>query len=198
MTAICTHLRATDYDVQSVALETAQALVGRFHYAKGGANTATYRHGLFLRGDFMDCACLGVAWWIPPTRSAAEATYPANWQGVLSLSRFVLAPDLPTNAASFLLGRSMRLIDRRRWPCLVTYADTRMGHVGTIYKATNWQYIGLTAPEAMYEDAEGRQVARKAGGRTRTHAEMLELGYKRVANSRKHKYVHVVAQKRPA
>jgi hypothetical protein len=86
----------------------------------------------------------------------------------------------------------MRLIDRERWPCLVTYADQWRGHVGTIYKATNWDYVGETKPQAVYT-LDGRMVARKAGPTTRTKAEMLALGCVLAGRFSKHKYTHVVS-----
>ena len=183
-------LRRTDYEVRDVPISVAHLLVNLFHYARGGPNTAVYLHGLMPAGSVLLTDCVGVAWWIPPTRSAAEATYPADWQGVLSLSRLVVAPEAPKNAASFLLGGSMRLIDRQRWPCLVTYADTAQGHTGAIYRATNWQYVGLTKPQEAFA-INGRMTARKAGGRTRTRAEMLALGAVSTGSSTKHKFVHV-------
>jgi hypothetical protein len=184
-------LRKKDYEVQPISLETARTLVSAFHYAKGGSNTATYRHGLFKKPYFFELSCLGVAWWLPPTKAAALATYPANWQGVLSLSRLVIVPDTPKNACSFLLAASMKRIDRVRWPCLVTYADTWQGHVGTIYKATNWTYVGKTKPTAVWV-RDGRVIARKAGARTRTKQEMLALGCVCKGRFSKHKFTHIV------
>jgi len=183
-------LRKENWEVRPVALVIAQALVERYHYAHGGANTATYCHGLFRQGELWDVNCQGIAWWLPPTKGAALATYPENWQGVLSLSRLVILPDVPKNACSFLLARSMKLIDRKRWPCLVTYADQRQGHTGTIYKAANWRLDGETAPEAVYE-LDGRMVARKAGPHTRTRAEMEAMGAELVGRSRKLRFVHI-------
>ena len=182
-------LKAKEWEVQTIGMERASELVREFHYSGGGSNTAVYRHGLFPAGCFMDAHCVGVASWIPPTPDAARATYPENWQGVLSLSRLAIGPA-PKNAASFLLGRSMQLIDRERWPCLVTYADTWRGHTGAIYRATNWQYVGLTKPQRTYV-VNGRIVARKAGPRTRTHAEMLALGAECIGSFAKHKFVHI-------
>jgi len=185
-------LRKADWEVRPLAsLDVARTLVEQYHYAHGASNTATYLHGLFRRGEFWETNCKGVAWWIPPTKSAALATYPENWQGVLMLHRLVIVPGVPKNACSFLLAHSMKLIDRNRWPCLVTYADEWQGHNGTIYKATNWKYVGKTAPEAIYVK-DGRMVARKAGPRTRTKAEMIALGAKYIGRFAKHKYIHLV------
>lgn len=183
-------LRAEDWIVMGLGLARAAELVERCHYSKGGANTATYLHGLFPAGCVFDAQCIGVAWWMPPTKSAAQATFPENWNGVLCLSRLAIE-DAPKNAASFLLSRSMKMIDRKRWPCLVTYADTWRGHTGAIYRATNWEYLGLTKPQRTYVK-NGRMIARKAGPTTRTHAEMLALGAECVGFFAKHKFIHVV------
>jgi hypothetical protein len=174
--------------VQTVPLATVQQLVAQYHYAKGGSNTAVFRHGLFRRTH--PDTCLGAAWWIPPTKSSAMATYHVNWKAVLSLSRLVIVPDVPKNAASFLLMRSVAEIRKdTRWQCLVTYADEWQGHTGGIYKAAGWKYVGKTKPERVYVDASGRMVARKAGPKTRRHQEMVDLGCRCLGSFSKHKYV---------
>jgi hypothetical protein len=179
-------LRAIDYEVRDVPLSVCQELVARYHYARGGSNTATFKHGLFKKNEE---PCLGVAWWIPPTKSAALATWPENWRGVLALSRLVIVPDVPKNAATFLLGQSVKRIRREaRWECLVTYADQWQGHTGGIYKASNWEYVGLTQPEACFVDASGRMTARKAGPKTRTRQEMQDLGCAMIGKFSKHKF----------
>lgn len=184
-------LRKENWEVRTTNLDVAARLVGQYHYAKGGSNTATYLHGLFPAGTIFEDECCGVAWWIPPTKSAAQATYPKDWKGVLCLHRLVVVPSVPKNGASYLLGTSMRLIDRARWPCLVTYADTWQGHTGGIYRATNWQYVGETSPSAVYT-LDGRMIARKAGPRTRTKQEMLDMGCVLAGRFSKHKYVHIL------
>lgn len=116
-----------------------------------------------------------MAWWIPPTKTAAKAAYPANWKGVLALSRLAILPGVPANACSFLIRHSIQLIDRTLWPCLLTYADKWRGHTGAIYKAAGFREAGMTKPERVYTK-DGRMMSRKAGPKTRTHAEMLALG----------------------
>ena len=146
-----------------------------------------YTHGLYRKGDDQ---ILGVAWWIPPTKHCAMNTYPGgDWKKVLSLTRLVVVPEVPQNGASFLMGQSLKLIRRdRKWECLVTYGDTWRGHVGAIYKATNWEYLGLTKPTDVWVDPNGRMVARKAGPKTRTNQQMLDPGYEMVGSYPKHKY----------
>ena len=186
-------LRKAEWEVRPVSIDVARRMVTKHHYAAGAANTATYLHGLFRAGEIFDEQCAGVAWWLPPTRSAAEATYPQNWQGVLCLSRLVILPNVPKNACTFLLARSRRMINADDWPCLVTYADDWQGHTGGIYRADNWEYVGKTKAERTYQ-IRGKMTARKAGGNTRTHAEMLALGAVCIGSFAKHKFIKIASK----
>lgn len=189
-------LNKSEWEVRPIALTVAYELVHAYHYARSGSNTAVYLHGLFRRDDWLNCQ--GVAWWIPPTKSAAKATWSGDWTKVLSLSRLVVAPEVPTNGASFLIGESLRLIRADgEWECLVTYADVWRGHTGAIYRATNWEYLWLTAKEPTFTSADGRLVARKAGGHTRTRAEMNALGHREIGKFAKHKFRMVLAASAP-
>ena len=184
-------LAKADWLVAPMAHHTdAVRLIQVWHYSRSAPNTSTYRHGLYrtdagvLTGD-----AWGVALWIPPTRRAAESVAAGRWEGVLCLSRLAVDPSVPANGASFLLGRSMKLIDRKRWPVLLTYADTNHGHTGAIYQATNWVSLGTTPAGDVWIDALGRQRGRKRGGRTFTRAEMIEQGYTEMPRSPKIKFV---------
>lgn len=184
-------LRAYDWVVRPISLSTAQHLIAAYHYARRGSNTATYCFGLFRKGEeLLDAMCLGVSWWIPSTtKSAAISVFPeGDWRRVLNLSRLVVAPDVPKNAASFLLARSIRQIDHRQWHCLVTYADQAQGHRGTIYHATNWEYLGLTKPEPFWVDKSGRRMSRKRGPRTLTREQLQARGYTQMGASKKHRF----------
>lgn len=183
-----TPLNKNDYIVEPITHKEATTLIEKYHYSKGVSNTSVARHGLFHVSD--PTTLLGVALWLPPTKSAALATYPDDWQAVLSLSRLVVVPEVPTNGASFLMSKSIKLIKQdKRWKCLVTYADTWRGHTGAIYKATNWKYVGETQPHEVWIDpAADRLVARKAGPKTRTKQQMLDLGYISLGRHVKHKF----------
>ena len=181
-------LRSEDWTVVPVPFAEAKRLVGALHYSRSHSNTAVATHGLRRNTVLADTD--GVAWWLPPTRSAAVSLHPDRPEGVLTLSRLVVAPHVPTNGASFLLGRSMKLLDRQRWPVLVTYADTNQGHTGAIYRATNWECDGPVDAGDVWVDELGRLAGRKRGPRTLTHAEMVESGYTMRPQRPKIRFVH--------
>jgi hypothetical protein len=179
-------LRAADYFVADALLGPVQEMVRQYHYSRGGSNTAVYTHGLYRK---VDGVLVGAAWWLPPTRVACESVNRAEWQKVLSLTRLVVLPNVPRNACSFLIARSVRTIwkEDRFWS-LVTYADESEGHEGRVYRACNFHYIGKTGPYTKFVDANGRQVAAKAT-KNRRKAEMEALGYRKAGSFYKHKYV---------
>lgn len=184
-------LRKEDWYVANVDLKLGQAMVRRLHYARGGSNTAVHIHGLFRR---IDDQLMGISWWLPPTRVAAESVDRENWQGVLSLTRLVIEPDVPRNACTFLLARSRKLVAKdTRWVALVTYADESQGHTGAIYRADNWTYIGRTGPYPRWLDSTGKQVAPKAT-KNRTKAQMEALGHCKVGSFYKHKFVKIISR----
>ena len=193
-------LRKNEWFVEQLTdsedVEDARELIRQQHYAGNVGHPYAYVHGLFHVDDpFL----YGVAWWIPPIKPAAlsVARYcgDPDWESaqrtVLNLSRLVVSYDVPGNGASFLLGRSVALIKRDgRYDALVTYADTFRGHSGAIYKATNWEYVGLTKPEPIWEDPlTGQQVSKKQDKKSYKVAEMVAKGYVRIGNSVKHKFV---------
>jgi hypothetical protein len=190
-----THLRSGDWQVCNVR-DHAECVgfMRRWHYSQGASKVAVARHGLYPAGLFGELS--GVALWLPPIVAAARKVGGDDWRGVLSLTRLAVLPGMPTNAASFLLGRSMQLIDRERWPILLTFADTRLGHTGAIYKATNWRCDGPVAAGATWMMPDGTQVGSKRGARNLTVAEMQRMGAVHLGDSPKIRFVHDVRKPR--
>ena len=188
--------RRGDYVIAKIEHAKARQLVERYHYAKGAANTSVAAHELIRR---VDGECVGAALWMPPTAGAAKGLARMHLEDslrhreVLVLSRLVVAPGEPQNAAGMLLGASERLIRTdSRWSLLVTYADTAEGHVGTIYRATNWNADGETKPTTRWvEPISGRMVARLST-KSRTAQQMIDAGFVRGADSRKIRFVKVI------
>jgi hypothetical protein len=189
---IAEHLRGAEWEVRPVPRAEAAQLVKLFHYSGSCANTCVASHGLYRRDEGVLGRPYGAAMWMPPLPPAGRAVVRGDedWRGVLVLSRLVVAPEVPTNGASFLLGRSMKLLDRSRWPVLLTYADTRLGHTGAIYKATNWQAEGSVAAGDVWIGPDGEQGGRRRGPRCLSVGEMRAAGFERAPAAPKIRFVH--------
>jgi hypothetical protein len=66
-------------------------------------------------------------------------------EDVIELRRLCCIDDTPKNTESFFIGASLRLL-KKDWggKTVVSYADTEYGHEGIIYKATNFEKVGIT------------------------------------------------------
>lgn len=182
-------LRKSDWLVQPCSHALAELFIKSHHYARGCSNTGTYCHALYRSEDLPLVGFVyGIALWIPPTKGAALTVNP-DWQKVLCLSRLCCSPDVPKNGATFLLSQSRKAIDRKKWPHLLTYADTAMEHTGAIYLADGWERIGPVPAGDVWVDGRGRRMGRKRGGRTLTQSEMIALGFTKLDNNPKIKFV---------
>lgn len=181
------NIKRNEWKVDHIGFTKASKLVKQYHYSHSHSKNASALHGLFMFADDYNCLPYGLCWWIPPPSPDIARYCSEDSKNVLSLSRMVILPDAPRNAASFLLSHSIKLLPER-YHTLVTYADTWQGHTGAIYKATNWYYDGLTEPKAVYVDEFGAMISTRKGNKTLTNEEMGK--YKFVGFYRKHRFIY--------
>jgi len=127
---------APSYDLRVATLAEVRALFEEHHGYKSVSNSATYCFAVFEN----DAPVAAYAWQ-PPAPGAALAVCPEAPQGVLSLSRMVAVEkkNRQLKHVSKPLRRQMNhLIDRTRWPVLVTYSDEGQGHNGFVYECSGW------------------------------------------------------------
>lgn len=177
-----------EWEVKQIESKKAKPFVERWHYAHSTSAVAVSCYGLYYKGD--SYTLHGVSWWMPPPLFASRSvsTEPSR---VLSLSRFCLSDDRPENSGSFLISKSIKLLDKKRWTTLLTYADTGLKHSGGLYKASNWNYVGMTGKNPIWWDNENEcMVSRYQNGRSYNKSEMIEKGYELKGKFAKHKFVY--------
>lgn len=164
-------VRQEAIDLHLCALEEVTNLFEAFHGYKGTGNSATYCFGVFED----DRAVAAFLWQPPPVGAAKALSSAPGGAGVLSLSRMVAVPksDRHLRHISKPLKRQMRLIDRGRWPVLVTYSDASLGHTGHVYLCSGWQKDG-TSRRPVYE-TEGVRRSSYSNGK-HTHAGKTRVG----------------------
>lgn len=179
--------RREDYEVRSINQTDCAALIVEHHYARGCSHTSTFRFGLFRREDQ---ALVGATMWLPPTRRSCEKV-DHQWRAVMGLSRMVVVPGVPKNACSFMLSRAVKVIVATgRYRSFVTYADAWKNHIGGVYLAAGWIPTGYSKPTPKWiEPSTGRQIAQQST-KTRSLAEMDRLGYERIGDFRKRRFVY--------
>jgi hypothetical protein len=81
---------------------------------------------------------------------------------------------------------------------LVSYADPNVGHLGFVYRAASWLYMGQTEDGRYYTDANGRVIARRSfhsGSKIFNKAQILSMGYQELKKPGKHRYVRPISKR---
>jgi hypothetical protein len=178
-----------EWEIKPIETKTAKEFVEEWHYSKGSGKLAVSCFGLYYKGD--PNTLHGISWWMPPPLGAAKSVSD-NHSGVLALSRFCLRDDRPENAGSFLISQSIKMLDNR-WNMLLTYADTALNHDGGLYRASNWNYNGMTGKNPMWWDpVNDCMVSKKRGPINYNKKQMLEKGYILKGNFAKHRFIYTL------
>lgn len=77
---------------------------------------------------------------------------------------------------------------------IVSYADQRQKHLGIIYQATNWFYIGESITSDMQYFYKGKWTHERSINAQR-NKEMLKKTLSKRENSNKHKYIFCLCKK---
>ena len=140
------------------------------HYAKR-MPSISYAFGLY-DDDFLIGIC---TFGSPPSPSLCVGVCGEEHKNkVVELNRLILETDKP-NSASFLVSQSLKLLPKPS--IVISYADTKQGHVGYIYQATNFFYTGATIERTDMGGIDGKHSR---------HAKDPNI---RVFRSSKHRYI---------
>ena len=133
-----------DYVVRAVERSEVRDFIERHHYSHNiNGLMSSYCFAMYDQADAMVGAMiygkLGMA--------NAWKKYGDSIDEVMELRRLVLIDDTPKNSESYFIGRTLRwLKTNTEVKTIVSYADPNYGHSGIIYRATNFEHVGMTAP----------------------------------------------------
>lgn len=182
----------SDCTIKEIDAASSNIFLSRYHYtASGGRNGVKY--GMFYNDNL-----IGVAKFCGPTRSESAKRLKISNFELCELTRFAIHPVYQKkNAASWFLSKCLKLLKRHKPHCktVITFADETFGHTGTIYKASNWVFDGITEPDYSYMNNTGHIMhkrtlwgqAKKMGMPENDYATLN--GYVAVWGKRKHRYL---------
>ncbi len=154
-------MRGPTYDLVECKLSSVKHLFEKHHAYGGVGSCATYVFAVVESGQ----PIAGYAW-NPPPPSAARSVCPEAPHAVLSLSRMVALPksERKLKHISKPLRRQMKfMIDRTRWPVLVTYSDEGLGHSGFVYQCSGW--AKTSRRKVPQYERDGVRTSTYSGGR---------------------------------
>ncbi len=167
-------------------------LIKENHYLHSYPASTRIALGVFLDNCLEGVVSLGVG----PTM-AYRVMKGAGRDDCLALTRFWLSGSLPSNGASRVLGILARTLKQNTsLKFLVTYADPLYGHVGTIYQAAGWIYIGQSASVPVYEVAgkkfHARSFAHTFGSHSLSYFREKGIDIKIIPQQPKFRYLKIL------
>jgi hypothetical protein len=183
---------AENYSIERISYQMAQDAVIANHYLHRKA-PCTFAFGMFDSvGQLVGVVIYGV----PASSTLLKGICgPDEAQNVYELTRLWVDDSVPKNGESWLIGQTLKQLDRE---IVVSFADSSADHVGYVYQATNFIYTGLSAKfkDPKVRGMEGQHHASYANGLT--NAEVIEKFGDRVywvERPRKHRYIYFNASK---
>lgn len=135
--------RTSDYEVREVSRASIKDFVESNHYSKSiNGLMVSHCFGLFRGEDLIGAMIYGGL-----AMANAWKKYGDSPEEVTELRRLVLVDDTVRNAESYFIGKTLKWLKKNtQIRTVVSYADPNYGHSGVIYRATNFEHVGMTAP----------------------------------------------------
>jgi len=184
----------SDYHIDRVSKSEAAELLLRFHYLKDFSKDfkSGWNYGLYENNDFCPLnvggikgICIFTGLPVPEIAKGAFGLERNEQQGLFELSRLCIEPSTQSceyNITSWFVSRAIRQLRKdTEVKAIISYADSDY-HSGTIYRACNFKYAGLTDPKKDFYYSDGTKHSR---GKVKGAAGEWK------DRSRKHRYVMI-------
>ena len=174
-------MSVTDFTVEYINRKSLVSFIEKHHYSHNVNGIQSYHHfGLYTEGNFGLPKMIGAMMYAIPSMPATASKYnPINPNKCLELRRLVCIDDTPKNTESYFIGKTFKWLKTfTDMEVIVSFADQHYGHSGTIYKATNFDYLGETA-DARVLMVDGKEMhSRSLNQLKRPYGRELNRRYK--------------------
>lgn len=138
------------YFVEPIEYKTTRPFVEQWHYSHSTNGLKLYQcFGLFRPNEKTNIPELvGAAIFGEPAMTHQSSSWNiSNPKACIELRRLCCIDDTPRNAESFFIGKMIKWLKKNTdIEVILSYADPSFGHSGIIYKATNFEMVGMTSP----------------------------------------------------
>ena len=163
----------SEFYIDKVYKEEVKDLLYTHHYLKDESKDfkSGYNYGLFKRSEW-ECplrigGCLGVCIFtglpVPEIAVGAFGLERDQQEGLFELSRLCIDPKVQQeeyNITSWFVSKCIKRFRKDvNVRAILSYADSNI-HSGTIYRACNFTYFGLTDPKKDFYYADGTKHSR--------------------------------------
>ena len=185
----------SDFIIDPIGKKDAERLLLKYHYLKDHSKgfKSGYNYGLFRDEPISSEGTLGVCIFtglpVPELAQSAFGLRRDQQDGLFELSRLCLHPSIQRsekNMATWFVSRCLRRLRQTTMVRAVMSYEDADYHEGTIYRAANFDYYGLTDPKKDFwiKQEDGSFVKHSRGKMSGLDGEWRE-------RSRKHRFLMV-------
>jgi len=180
-----------DYVVKMIPSKIGKQYIIDNHYSHGIHN------GAMCVGLLYKNILIGVcAFATPCSENVCRSVFgDAHKREVTELHRLHILDGTPKNTESWFISKALKEIKKYKphYNAVITFADTTVGHKGTIYKATSAYRIGKTKSSAtFFIDSTGRLRHPRQNGVNITLEEADKRGWKPIKRGFKYRYLYLL------
>lgn len=137
-----TGAKVKDFVVSRCSIQDIKDFVEQWHYSKNTNGLhSKYCFKLEYEGTLIGAMIFGELGMANVWKKYAETK-----DEIVELNRLCCIDLTPKNTESYFIGKCIRWIKQNtNIKKIISYADEEYGHSGTIYRATNFEYLGKTA-----------------------------------------------------
>lgn len=137
-----------DFLVKKTNITVVKDFIEEWHYS-GNVNGLRISHifGLFYENHLIGSMIYGSLGMANSWKKYADSE-----SDVIELRRLCCIDNTPKNTESYFIAKTLKWLKKNTaYKIVVSYADAYHNHQGTIYKASNFNYEGLTAKGKLIE-----------------------------------------------
>lgn len=162
----------SDFYIDNITKKQAENLLLQYHYLKDISKSfkSGYNYGLFKHNEFsplniggLQGVCIFTGLPVPEVAKGAFGLERNEQQGLFELSRLCIHPSTQScehNITSWFVSKAIRQFRRdTEVKAILSYADSDH-HSGTIYRACNFKYYGLTDRKKDFYYSDGTKHSR--------------------------------------
>jgi len=147
----CRNIKVKDFVVKPTTIQVVSEFVKKWHYSSNvnGLRISNV-FGLFYQDNLIGAMIYG-----PLGMANTWKKYASSENEIIELRRLCCIDNTPKNTESYFIGKTLKWLKKNTdYKIIISYADTFHNHQGTIYKASNFEYGGLTSKGRIikYED----------------------------------------------
>lgn len=190
-----TRVELNELQIEEISAKAARGYIAAFHYSHTFPDSSRFIFGLYYKNILCGVCVFGMGC----GKNQYTSVYSSIKNGeYIELTRLWVEDSLRKNTESWFISRCIKMLPNEI-KIIVSFSDEKRNHIGYIYQATNFLYLGKNGGGKMLITEDGiEKHPRLLGIYRKRHPEyknlnneelMDLLGYKYTKGGAKHKYV---------